>query len=279
MISKLFTLTTDEGQELDDAKRTWIAKVIGGAIVSDGHLHQNERPYLQELFDEFPENSPDLLKIRNIIKLNEPPVMEPIELPAKHADRILKAVLEVCSCDHELSPGEIRFVNEVGMALGIPVTRVHKLINYAVRKVKVEFFNELLMDLHEEERLWLASLTLKSIYADGTVDKREIPYFNDVYELLEGDPKLLEKVKKEARDPDISNLPKVHFEHSLAERILKYLLEITLNDESLDDRELTLVHEVALQLQFDEHELNKLIDSVEAIKFFMHASSELIDSN
>ncbi len=276
MVKRLMSFKTENGEELSPKTKLWIAKALAGAVMADDFVHTNEKIHIEKMFDEFQGNSSALMELRTILKGNTPPDLEPISMSSKLAERVLRTVMEICACDHELVPEEIRYINHVGMSLNISVLRVHKLIHSMVRHVKIEFFNELLKALNEGQRRWLATVVLKSIYADGKIDKNEIIYFNDIYELLDGDQKLIENLKQDVRHVPLEELPVVQFDHELATQVLRYLVEITVSDDDLDERELVIVQHVARQLSYPQDELKNLIRSVVSVRVFMIASAELV---
>jgi len=276
MLKRIFEFTNDDGQPFSLPTKEWIAKVIGGAVVADGIIQPEERVHLESLFDLLKNEPEAQLIIREVIKSKAPPAIETVEVTSEVAEEIFKCILEICASDHEIKPREIQYINEAAMALGIDTLRAHHFLNIALRKVKIEFFNKLSASIHGEERIWLASVILKSIYADGRVDSSEIPYLNDVYQLVGGNVELLEEIKKGAKSPSLTSLPKIFFEKDLATEILRYLLEITMGDQDIDAREVEMVRQISYLLRYDEEELEKLIDRVEQVKFFMRASSELV---
>lgn len=274
MIYRLFQMKQENGENFPKAVKTWITKVIGGAIIADGILHPNERTYLEELFQQMSDYPEALLLIRETIKLDEPPPIEPIEVDLNLAIQILKTILEICASDHLLTATEIQYVKQVAQAMNLDQTRVQKLIGLTIRRVKSEFFSELLEELQENEKFWLASLILKTIYADGFVDSKEIPYLNDVFQLLNGDVERLENVKADAKNIRIQNLPKVVFSDPIKEKILRYLLELMCSVQDTDTRELELIHEVALSiLQYTPKELEGLTEYIQNLRSFMEVTT------
>ncbi|MGK5093599.1 hypothetical protein WDW89_16515 [Deltaproteobacteria bacterium TL4] len=277
MIRKLFSFKSPDGATYSQEVKEWIAKVIGGAIVADGVVQPEELIHLKHLFEMLKDEPEAQLVIRKVIKNAVPPEIEPLNIEDPQLkETIFRCVLDICAADHELLPEEIRYINEAGMALDIDILRIHKLINITMRKVKVEYFDSLSADLHGEERHWLAIVTLKVILSDGRIAPKEIPYLNDVYELVGGDQKILEEVKKEARETEFENLPPMFFDKNLTMRIMRYLLDIAVGDE-IDEEELALIRKVAETLEVSETQLQDLVDRVEQVKFFLRASSELVE--
>ena len=277
MLKKIFEMRNEIDPEYEPPSKDWIARVIGGSIIADGIVHPNEHVYLESLFQMMLDEPKALMTIREVIQAGVMPSVEPIQTCPQLADYIFKCVLDVCACDNEISPSEIQYINEVAMALEIETLRAHKLINTTLRRVKIEFFNQILSQIHGDERLWLASIVLKCILADGRVDSSEIPYLNDVYELVGEQSDVLNKIKQEAKSSSLANLPSVYFDKELSIDIMRYILEIVMGDDDLDEREETMVRNIANILDLDEEQLSALMDKVEQINFFLRASAELMD--
>ncbi|MBF0237818.1 MAG: hypothetical protein HQM12_08950 [SAR324 cluster bacterium] len=277
MIRKIFEMRSEDGSEFPLPTKQWIAKIIGGSIIADGVVHRNEHIYLENLFSMMKDEPQALLIIRDIIRNGEIPEIENINIDPRMAEKVFKGVLEICACDHEISPSEIKYINQAGTALNIDMLRVHKLINSTLRKVKIEFFNQLLEELQPDEKRWLAIIILKCVYADGKVHYREIPYLNDVFELVDSDQQALSRIKQDAVDIPLNQLPKVYFDEEIKRDIMRYILEIVMGDEDLDESEELLIHGIADAIEFDREQLYSLMDTVEQVKFFIRASAELME--
>ncbi len=243
--------------------KQWIGKAVGGALVADGKIDPNEKAELAKLFKEFQHETELIHSLNSAIDRGVPPILEPIKTSPAISEKVLALILKICASDFELQLGELRYLNQVGLALSMDASKRVKLIRSTVRGVKLEFFREMLNDIYGEERYWLASVILKTIYADGKVDRREIPYLNSVFELLKENPDELAFVKADAKNPSLDKLPEVHFDPELAARILKYLLEIVMNDEEYDEREINFIHHVAQKLHFTEEDVEELTKEIE----------------
>lgn len=275
MIKKILSFKTKDGVALDSDTKLWIVSTIAGSIVVDKKVHPSEKIHVEVLFEEIKDEPRALITMHEIIKGEAPLRVKPISLPYKLAEQIFKYILDIAACDNELPPEEIRYLNEVGLALGIDVLKVHKLIHFTIRTVKVEFFNQLLGGLNKDERQWLAFVILKAIYLDGRIDKGEIIYLNHVFELLDGEESLIDQWKRDVKTKNLSDFPLPKFDFELSTRILKYLLGITMTHTDVDNEEIGFVKEIAESLEYDQEQLAQLIASEYKILLFLAISGRL----
>ncbi len=275
MIKKIFSFVKKDGTTLTQQEMLWVATALVGLIVIDDHLHLNEKEHIVNLYEMMEDNPEILIAMNKIIKGNQPPSIAPISFPDELAELVFKYILRIAACDYEIPPEEIRYINQVGLALNINVLKIHKWINFAIRQAKIEFFNQLKKDLSEQECQWLAHVVLKAIYVDGHVDKREIIFFNDVYELLGEDEERINEAKEDAKNLVLDHLPEVQFEHDLSGRILQYLLRITMSHIPVEESEIAFVRTIAQILQCEEEELEKIIASERKILLFLASSNNL----
>lgn len=238
----------------------WVARTIGGVIVADGRIHPEERKFLRDLLEGLKVDQESYDIITKIITSKEHPTITPIEVTPRQAEQIFRYVLEVCACDHELQPKEIRYLRLAGRALGLQDVEMNDLILNTEKKLRREFLDTLLENLLPNERQWLAGAILKAVYADGRVDRKEISYLGNVHELLEDNPDLLNSVKMSPRDFSLNLLPKVFFDPHLSERILKLLIEICLSDDDFHPVERKVIQEIAQSLNFPGEALDLLIE-------------------
>ncbi|MBF0289580.1 MAG: hypothetical protein HQM14_17340 [SAR324 cluster bacterium] len=275
MIKKIFSFTKEDGTGLTQQEKLWIAKAIVGLATVNDHLHLNEKEHIVALYETLDGNPGILIAMNKVIKGDKPPWIDPISFPPELADQVFKYILQVAACDYEIPPEEIRYINQVGFALNINVLKIHKWTNFAIRQAKIEFFNQLKNDLNEEECYWLAHVVLKAIYIDKHIDKREILFFNDVYELLGENEAQINEAKADGKNLKLDHLPKVQFDHALTRRILQYLLRLTMSNIQVEESEIAFVRKIAQMLQYEEDELETIIASEHKLLLFLASSNNL----
>ncbi len=260
---KSFNLS-QEYDEFGSQIKLWITKVVTGIIVADGVVHQDERQYLALLLQGVDRGDEALQAMQEIIQTKTPPPLEPLSVGPEMSERIFRHILKICACDHDIHPAEMSYVRKAGLALKIKETTMQRLIRDTMIEVKDYLFHEIHEHLPKSEHRWLATIILKTIYADGRLDRNELVYLNDVYTLLEGDVEQLEIVKTESRKLEMRDLPTKDIAPDIGSKILKYLMHLVLSDDDLHDQELQSVREVANLVNYDVQELEDLISSTVA---------------
>ncbi len=123
------------------------------------------------------------------------------------------------------------------------------------------FFKKL-NDLDKNERYWIATLFLKMIYADNKVHVKELPYYNEVFDLLDNDPMMVEAAKTEARDLTLEKCTNILIGYNFTEQLLICLLEIASCDDDFDDREYQTMKETAYYFGYETDRFEELVNQV-----------------
>ena len=241
--------------------QAWVAKVVSGAMVADGNVGEEELVFLQKLVDGAKGNPVAENAIRLVITTKVAPYIEPLHVSKEVAELIYKHILKICASDEELHPGELQYIVKVSEALSIPAERMKKLLHQTFNQVNVAFFQSLLQELENEGKVWLALVVLKMIYADERLDKNEIIFLSHVNDLLEHNPSMLHAVKQNPKNFELEDLPQIKFTPPIALKVMKYLLNIVMVDDSIDPREFNMLIEIAARISFPVPELKKLVES------------------
>ena len=258
MIETLLNKQSIQDLSVSPEAKSWVARTIGGIIVSDGRVDPSERVYLAQLLDALKADPETHRIVQEMLVSGEQVPVESIDLAPQEARDIFRYIVEVCICDNDLEAGEVAYLQQVGEALGLDEKHLAQSFDYAVLRSRGDFFDELLSELAPEERQWLACAILKVVYADGRVDRKEIFYLGNVYELLEENPDLLEEVRVKPRDFSLAILPKVNIKADYARRILKLLIEISLADGDAEEHETVAIEELAKSISFPADQLPEL---------------------
>ncbi len=272
-------------QEYDTDIELWVAKFFTGVIVADGIIDPAEQSYLETLLTSTLDKPEINRSIRKILEEKKPAKLDTIQVTPETAKKIFKCALDICCCDEELHYTEIRFVKEAGEVLGILPIEVHVMIDHSILALKATSFEELLKNLNEQERYWLAVVILKVIFADQKVSNKEFLYFSDIYDLTEDADSLFNEMQKEfscfsdvyelTEDADelvntmqensmqvtLENLPKMNLDSKRSHQILKYLLTLTMVDKDFDEQEFGLIQDIAGLLEYDQNKLKELVES------------------
>ncbi len=116
-----------------------------------------------------------------------------------------------------------------------------------------------LNNLNKNERYWIATLFLKVIFADERIDRKEVPYLRDVFDLLDNNTKLIQSSKKESKQLSVEKCTHILIGYNLTEQLLICLLEICICDNDFDDRELVTVGEIASEFGYEADRFEGLV--------------------
>ena len=248
---------------LDQAEKAWVAKAVAGAFVADGHVTEGEQHNLDALLHLI-QDLPALQKeVLAIVASNRPPDLPPIKTDPRLALKIYKVILDICAADLEMHPHEIGYLIRLTHLLGLDSGTARSLLKTTIQMIRIEYFLTLLPKLDLPERRWLATAVVKLVWADGRVENRELDYLSHVYHLLTEDEKYLAQLKSDPQNQSLASLGQVHFEPILVERMVLYLVEMTISDDRLEPHGLEVAVEAAQALGLNETQVSSLITKAE----------------
>jgi tellurite resistance protein len=102
-----------------------LSKVLVGVAKADGKIMEDERNFIQELLPE------KLGTIQDIVARGEISTVEAEELKSETKKSILLLAWAVAIVDFDLSPGEIRKLNEYGSLFGLNHSEMSTIANLA----------------------------------------------------------------------------------------------------------------------------------------------------
>jgi len=258
-------------ESLSPPIKEWMAKIIGGAVIADGQVHASELVHIDKMVGALINDPDSLALFHKIIQREVPPPIEPYPTDPQTAERILRYILEICACDSELQPMEVRYIHEAGMAMGMEIPKIHKMIRKTIQQVRLDLLNEIMEEVINDEKRWIAVVILKLIYADGQVSSDEFGFLSSVYDLVGGDSERMEQVKADAKNIPLNELPEVNFNEETATKILRYLLEIIMGDISIDPAELKMIRQIAILMNYDKYLMDGLMDMVDQVMMFLNS--------
>ena len=127
---------------------------------------------------------------------------------------------------------------------------------------RVRMFFQLIEKCDSETKHWVAKAIGYAAAVDGVVQPSEAPYLTAMFAILKSDglevaPVVQTIMKTHPRPP----LVPVQLEPSLAEEILKFVLEICWSDEILEENEHTFIQELGKALSLSESKLKELMNN------------------
>ncbi len=116
--------------------------------------------------------------------------------------------------------------------------------------------------LNKNEKYWIATLFLKVIFADERIDREEVPYLREVFDLLDNNTILIQSSKKESKQLSVEKCTHILIGYNLTEQLLICLLEICICDNDFDERELLTVEEIASEFGYGADRFEELVIQV-----------------
>lgn len=128
---------------LPTGAKNWLAIAIGGMIVADGVVDEDELQYLQKALS-FLEDHGVINSLVNNVKKKELPPLPQLTISGKEAFHMLKYLAAVAGSDSRFSRSEAGFLKSVGEKLGFDQAFIKEVLNLARMQAKVH---------REEDRL------------------------------------------------------------------------------------------------------------------------------
>lgn len=238
---------------------TWIAHAVGGAILADSTISENEERLVPGLIQDLGGGKEIRQIIEGILDSGKFDSLTPLHVPSDLGEMIFRYILNICIVDRNLAPKEIHYLNDVGNALHLGAERKRKIFKQVIFQAKERFFHILAEQLNADERYWLAIMILKIIYADHHVHQKELPYFNNVVDLLADSDISISSVKQAATEKDLEEFGNVQMTEGLATWVLEYLLGIVMIDRDCAEDEVETIQNIANLLSYDNKKLEQLI--------------------
>lgn len=249
----------------------WIAQAIGGAMNADKKKTPQDPNLLAQITNDLGGGEDIRQIIESAIHTENTGMLSPIQLPDSLAKTIFRYLLVLCILDRNLATEEIHYINNIGKLLNIEAVEKRQIFKQTIFHEKERFFHQLMDQLSAEERFWLAIMILKVIYADEQVHQKELPYFNNVVELLKDTGHSIKSVKQESTHQPIEAFQQIHLSEEASHWVLEYLLGIVMIDQDCTDEELDNIRKIAKLLQYNHEKLEELIATAKSDHQFLFA--------
>ncbi|MBF0237178.1 MAG: TerB family tellurite resistance protein [SAR324 cluster bacterium] len=261
MISKIL----ERLSQGDDKKiKQWVVKIIIGAIIADKVIHKSEIPFLVDLFESLKDDPETLPIFFNRLREFKTYPIEPLDKKPTNAEEIFSTILKICRSDNQFHADEIKYCHTVGSIMGLSPMIIGRMIKETDASAKHQAFFELLQGLNKEERFWMAEIIMKIIKADGKVDQKEIPYLSHLYDLLDGSSEKMKEIEQHSENLDLENLQPMNFDKSRSREIITHVIEISMCDRHLDQRELDFILSISDKINFPHEDVATIVEMVRA---------------
>ncbi|MBU2513961.1 TerB family tellurite resistance protein [bacterium] len=150
--------------------KEWFAKAIVGMILADGRIDKAELEYLNNLIG-FLERQDLVQSISNMLKNNQTPELEPLELVANEALEIVKHLTVMAVVDENLATREVEFLHHVANQLGLPDEIADRFLALAKEKLRRAKYVARLVtnDISEQVRCFDLTETSCMFYSFRTI--------------------------------------------------------------------------------------------------------------
>ncbi len=150
--------------------KEWFAKAIVGMILADGRIDKAELEYLNNLLG-FLERQDLVQSISTMLKNNQMPELEPMELVVNEALEIVKHLTVMAVVDENLASREIKFLYHVTSQLGLSQEIADRFLSLAKEKLRrAKYMARLITnDLSEQVRCFDLTETSCMFYSFRTI--------------------------------------------------------------------------------------------------------------
>lgn len=246
---------------LSSAQKSWVVRAVSGAVMADGVLSPGERPHLASLYHLI-KGQPELEElITETLATKRPMALEPLELEPSMAIKVYQATLDICSSDLALHPHEVSYLLKLADLLSLSRFEARRMLKFTLQMMRIEYLLEMAPMLELNERAWLATAIVRLIWADGVVEQRETEFLSHLYHLLEDDPARLEQMRKNPGGMSFEALAPPKFGADFSERVLQYLIEMTIEGNRLEPFGLGVVREAGVLLGRSKQRIEEMIQT------------------
>ncbi len=244
--------------QLTEEEAIWTATRAGGAVISDGALHDAELKFLDRYYDLMQHADPVSQACKDALMRVKVPAQEPLKTTAKKSEKIFRFILQALTSDLEIGEKEVAFALQTAILLGLSEKEARPALSEAVEFLRLEFFLRLMARLDSSQLEWLALVVVKLVYADGKVTPTERAYLNHLSYLLGQDYAKLRYIRGHFQNHPIDEINTEGFSHGLSLQVSRYLIEIALQGHSLEPKALGLALQVGRHLGLKAKELEQV---------------------
>jgi uncharacterized tellurite resistance protein B-like protein len=115
--------------------KDWFARAVVGMILADGRIDKAEIEYLNNLIGFLNDNQL-IRRISTLLKNNEMPTLEPLEIVTNEALEIVKHLTVMAVVDEELANREVHYLKYVTDQLGLPAEIPDRFLSLAKEKLR-----------------------------------------------------------------------------------------------------------------------------------------------
>ena len=131
--------------------KEWFAKAVVGMILADGRIDKAEINYLNNLLGFL--SDPVLVEsMSDLLKKNEIPTLEPLEIVTNEGLEILKHLTVMAVIDENLANREVKYLKEVAEKLGLSDEVADRFLSLAKEKLRrAKYSAKLASEDHSEQ--------------------------------------------------------------------------------------------------------------------------------
>lgn len=122
-------------EKMSTDTKVWFAKAVVGMILADGKIEKSELKYLNDIIG-FLKNRDLIQKISDMLKNNEIPTLEPIDLVPNEALEILKHLTIMAVVDEDLANREVKYLKYVASQLQLDDGIAERFLSLAQEKLR-----------------------------------------------------------------------------------------------------------------------------------------------
>ena len=147
--------------DLSNKEKKWLASAIVGAAIADHALVNTEVRYVQEVLEHLDvDNKKE--HMLNLMERKETPQLSKLNIKRPLAAKIFVYLAQLTVVDNQLSPSEVKFLQNIGKNLGYDSEQIHEVVNWAYEIASVTKKEvEILASLGKEKESGMTRFSMK----------------------------------------------------------------------------------------------------------------------
>lgn len=138
-------------EKMSPQAKEWFAKAVVGMMLADGHIDKAEVDYFNDLLG-FLNNDQLVKSMSEMLSRKEAPELEPLDALPNVGLEILKHLTIMAVVDQDLAPGEVTFLNEIALKLGLNEGITDRFLSLAREKLaKARYSAKIDAEEHTEQ--------------------------------------------------------------------------------------------------------------------------------
>lgn len=259
---------------LTQAQRFWYAEMVIGAVLADGEISQPETEFIKDIVRlvKKPEEKQELMG--RLASNRPPPLSRPSGVPPKVLAAVFLELVLVLISDAELTDAEKRFLAETARVFRFADVYFKQLMNWSMEGLawKAEQVQLISTDgkagdtsvpvseLTDDQLRWYSEVLVATIMSDQQLDASEVRFLKMAIDLVKDEAYQQQLTKMVRANTAPQLIPHPDMNENVLKRIFFEVMLIISADESLHEKEMAYLKQLAGYCGFDDALYQRMVD-------------------